>query len=199
MRPFRMNISAVILWERHLDITPGRTARLLLCWWMSTITRPIRSRSIIWVLSRMNVMRFIWILSYKKNRLIKTASVSLFQKHWLVLLVRCKTPLQQQDLYYPDVPFIHRQPTWTNQTYQIPCMKTYRQCCHVCMLSPTQLASLHPGKSDSFIPSIPLQSLFADKFSIAAFIFDPSTFHSQLYQYAPLVRRVANSTVNISL
>ena len=200
MRPFRMNISAVILWERHLDITPGRTARLLLCWWMSTITRPIKSRSNIWVLSRMNVMRFIWILNYKKNRIIKTASVSLSISETLaVLLICCKTLLLPQGVFHQNDPLIHRQSAWTDQTYQITCMKTYRQCCYVCMLSPTQLASLHPGKSDSFIPSIPLLSLFADKFSIVAFIFDSSTFHSQLYQYAPLVRRVANSTVNISL
>ena len=143
-------------------------------------------------------MRFIWIWNYKK--MIKTNSQCFSILETLaVLLIRCKTLLPQQGLYHPDVPLIHHQSAWTVRTYQIPCMKTFQQCCHVCMLLPTQLASLHPGKSDSFIPSIPLLSLFADKFSIAAFIFDSSTFYSQLYQYAPLVRRVANSTVNISL
>ena len=122
---------------------------------------------------------------YKKNRIIKTASFSISET-LAVLLICCKTLLLPQGVFHQNDPLIHRQSAWTDQTYQIPCMKTFRQCCHVCMQSPTQLASLHSGKSDSFIPSIPLLSLFADTFSIAAFIFDSSTFHSQLYQYALL-------------
>ena len=119
-------------------------------------------------------MKFIWILNYKK--MIKTNSQCFSISETLaVLLIRCKTLLPPQGISHQNVLLIHRQSAWTDQTYQITCMKTYRQCCHVCMLSPTQLASLHPGKSDSFIPSIPLLSLFADKFSIAAFIFDSST------------------------
>ena len=99
-------------------------------------------------------MKFIWILNYKK--MIKTNSQCFSISETLaVLLICCKTLLPPQGLSHQNVPFIHRQPAWTDQTYQIPCMKTYRQCCHVCMLSPTQLASPHPGKSDSFIPSIP--------------------------------------------
>ena len=129
----------------------------------------------------MNVMKFIWILNYKK--MIKTNSQCFSISETLaVLLIRCKTLLPPQGISHQNVLLIHRQSAWTDQTYQITCMKTYRQCCYVCMLSPTQLTSLHPGKSDSFISSIPLLSLFADKFSIVAFIFDSSTFHSQLYQ-----------------
>ena len=129
----------------------------------------------------MNVMKFIWILNYKK--MIKTNSQCFSISETLaVLLIRCKTLLPPQGISHQNVLLILRQSAWTDQTYQITCMKTYRQCCHVCMLLPTQLASLHPGKSDSFIPSIPLLSLFADKFSIATFIFASLRFHSQLYQ-----------------
>ena len=116
-------------------------------------------------------MRFIWIWNYKK--MIKTNSQCFSILETLaVLLIRCKTLLPQQGLYHPDAPLIHRQSAWTDQTYQITCTKTYRQCCHVCMLSPSNWLPFIPVNQ---IVSFHLLSLFADKFSIAAFMFDSST------------------------